>query len=185
MADTPREVLHLPLFENTYALWVMQRVAQQQSGRFINGEVLTSGYRDVDRIVMDQKTQMRLPIVAQGDGRPSIQKLYSTGAYFDFVNNFDMRHAQKTLGDYLNAAVPWLEKQHGSGYGEMLESVGFLCELNDELITRLRNSGYSVDRVNFARMFRSTIPGEHGHLDSVKRTTLSDVVRNIRFRRGE
>lgn len=184
MADLPRETLHLPLFENTYRVWATQRVAQQQSGRFITGEVLTSGYLEVDRVTMNQKTQMMLPIVGNGDSRPSIYRLYSTGAYFDFVNNVDMRHAQTTINNYLKAAVPWVERQGSGGYDEMIDCIQQLCELNDELISRLRGSGYSVDQANFFKFFRTVKADPLQDLEGVQRSALSDVVRQLRYRRG-
>jgi hypothetical protein len=72
MAD--RSELHLPLFNNRYIVLVPQYAAQQASGRFLPGEHITTGNRELDNRAAMQLSNLNLPIINTAHHSPSVEE---------------------------------------------------------------------------------------------------------------
>ena len=79
-----RETLHRPLFDKMYEVYVPQYAAQQASGRFLPGEHLTTGNRDLDNMAAVQQSLMAIPLISELAYAPSVLKLKEQGTRFRF-----------------------------------------------------------------------------------------------------
>lgn len=183
MSDGQRETLHLALYNNMYTVYVKQRVAQQQSNRFMPGELLTSGYSEIDSMTMEQRARMYIPLISPSAELPSIYRLHVTGAAYTFEDEFVLRRAQETLNKYLTAAVDYL-RETAKHDAVLLESLTKLTDLNDALLGRLQRLGHQVETKSMASMFSELIGNDSATVSTVKSSNLSDVVRGIKYRRG-
>lgn len=140
MAD--RSELHLPLFNNRYIVLVPQYAAQQASGRFLPGEHITTGNRELDNRAAMQLSNLNLPIINTAYHSPSILKLHEQGTKYRFETPYNLLDATKHLKAYLDASLDY----HGSHpemlVGEVLDDLSRLGSLADAFSKILSDSGF-------------------------------------------
>lgn len=137
-----RSELHLPLFNNRYTVLVPLYAAQQATMRFLPGEHLTTGNRELDNRAAMQLSPMTVPIINTATHSPSILKLHEQGTNYRFETPYNLLDASKHLKAYLDASLDYHASHPEMLVGEVLEDLGRLGALADAFSRVLSNTGF-------------------------------------------
>ena len=179
-----RETLHRPLFDKMYEVYVPQYAAQQASGRFLPGEHLTTGNRDLDNMAAVQQSLMTIPLISELTYAPSVLKLKEQGTRFRFSTPYALLEATHDLRAYMDAALDYYAEHPEMMLSDTISDLSRLGALTDSFTMTLSEAGFVVEHKNAMSILEQLTIRRNAHMQNISTTRYMSVINNMRRNSG-